>query len=861
MPERPLILFAEPALADKENQNGRSGNFSKPTFQRQVTRLSPKFELLQSALDQGNVRMTETATAIEPEYTLVFETAGNPEGFYTAIKNLQKTYPNVEWLLELAGKAPNTEDFYMVDRHGNRDDSKELPTKIFCVLTNQRALTQILSLWNHFKVDSAYKFPHGLTGFKHLFLTLNDIHQWGVQERLEDTGVLDDWRVDLLDANRTMVNAQIELFYRSSAEKRNFAEAKLRQLINNSGGAVLQVSTIPEIRYHAILASIPRNYAEIIINRQEPELVLADEIMFIKASGQSLAVYSGGISTESIDASLPDTIIDDPIIALFDGMPQENHPLLSNLISVDDPDDFASMSPVTCRVHGTSMASLILRGQSMFGSVEQIRKIYVRPIMKSRLLFSGDTEDYIPDDFLIVDKIYECVRRLFETTAGAVAPTVRIINLSIGISFREYYNLISPLARLLDWLSYKYRVLFVVSAGNHPDELDLGTTYSDFSILDNHEKDCHIAKYISDNSRRLRLLSPAESMNALTVGASFADQNDSTPLPNQTTPCSDGFPAAYSSFGRGINNAIKPDILFPGGRNYISQSYHGSNYATWRSSFTRAPGILSAYPSEARSGNALIAYSTGTSNSAALISNKATECYGILNSVFLSETGDNIPYTHAAVLLKAMLTHGASWGRNQTAFIEALGLSGTQMKNELHRYLGYGEANVDKVKECAKNQVTLIGFGDIHQNEAFVYSLPLPFDFHIRKYKRKLTVTLAYLSPVHPESMKYREKQVWFTIDNSKVMGTRSEYDYRAVQRGTLQHEIFESEAIEVWDENSPLRIKVNCRGDASDKSQDISIPYALFTTFEMAEEYDVDVYQKVVDKVHIRNPIIPSAE
>ena len=78
MPERPLILFAEPALAEKEAKNGRSGSFFKPTYQRQVARLSPKFELLQNALDQGNVRMTERATAIEPEYTLVFETAGNP---------------------------------------------------------------------------------------------------------------------------------------------------------------------------------------------------------------------------------------------------------------------------------------------------------------------------------------------------------------------------------------------------------------------------------------------------------------------------------------------------------------------------------------------------------------------------------------------------------------------------------------------------------------------------------------------------------------------------------------------------------------------------------------------------------------
>ena len=33
-------------------------------------------------------------------------------------------------------------------------------------------------------------------------------------------------------------------------------------------------------------------------------------------------------------------------------------------------------------------------------------------------------------------------------------------------------------------------------------------------------------------------------------------------------------------------------------------------------------------------------------------------------------------------------------------------------------------------------------------------------------------------------------------------------------------------------------------------------IPYALFATFEMAPDCGVDVYQKVVDKVQVKNAI-----
>lgn len=138
----------------------------------------------------------------------------------------------------------------------------------------------------------------------------------------------------------------------------------------------------------------------------------------------------------------------------------------------------------------------------------------------------------------------------------------------------------------------------------------------------------------------------------------------------------------------------------------------------------------------------------------------------------------------------------------------------------------------------------------------------MPFNFYARKYKRKLTITLAYFSPIHPASIKYREKQVWFTINNGKdVAGTRAEYYDKAVQRGTLQHEIFETENITVWDEENALTIKVNCRGDAYDKNDKDLIPYALFATFEMAPEYDIDVYQKVVEKIRMKNIITPTAE
>ena len=95
MPERPLILFGRPTLADKEKQHGGGSNYNKPTHSRQIARMSPKFAILQTALEHGNIRITDSATAIDPEYTVVFETIGDPGGFYTAINSLKRQYPNV----------------------------------------------------------------------------------------------------------------------------------------------------------------------------------------------------------------------------------------------------------------------------------------------------------------------------------------------------------------------------------------------------------------------------------------------------------------------------------------------------------------------------------------------------------------------------------------------------------------------------------------------------------------------------------------------------------------------------------------------------------------------------------------------
>ena len=109
--------------------------------------------------------------------------------------------------------------------------------------------------------------------------------------------------------------------------------------------------------------------------------------------------------------------------------------------------------------------------------------------MKPLNWFDTPRPEGIPENCLAVDLIHRAVKRLFEGDQGEgpVAPQIKIINLSIGDRARQFTQSMSPIARLLDWLSVKYGVLFVVSAGNHPTTISLGVSREEFDSFQTDE--------------------------------------------------------------------------------------------------------------------------------------------------------------------------------------------------------------------------------------------------------------------------------------------------------------------------------------------------------------------------------------
>ena len=861
MAERPIILFGNPGIAQRTMRGPAISKIQLPSHSRQSARLAPKMAALQSTL----ITLQQTAVGIEPEKALVFELAKDITAFYTAVKNLGD---GIELIFDAPDDISATDDFYVTDRDKltgetiRREDKRSFGGKIYCVLTNAQALRDILNLWSQYSKDSNIKFPHGKGGLKNVFDCLVDIRTWGYKERIEETGILDAWNEDLQDPDLGSAKCEIELFFRESIEIRSQRESDLAARINALGGTVISSSTIPEIAYHAMLVDLPRNAVEEIMqNNTSVSLLTAEQIMFFRPTGQAVSILDGDEIETNLLLPNTDDIIDEPVVAIFDGLPQENHPFLSNRLIIDDPDNYTSHYTVSDRKHGTSMASIVALGD-LSGNVRPVtNKIYVRPIMKP-VRGLHDSREEIPNDVLLADKLHEAVRRLFVPIAGEVAPTIKVINLSIGIEYRLFDRSMSPLARLLDWLSYTYRVLFVVSAGNHNNALDVDMSFADFAVLDLNARDETIIKWIHASTRNLRLLSPAESMNALTVGAIFDDESSFSENARQILPCSNKMLNPLSAIGKGLNNSIKPDIVFPGGRKSVIESPRNPGIMTWSLTQTE-PGTQSAAPFTPGS-NVKTTFTFGTSNAAALISHEASRCYGALLKVF-DESERELPAEHMALLLKAMLIHGAEWGVLKDKLSQTLGLtSRNQYPEALHRFIGYGEPDIDKAIECTKKRITLIGFGNLNDGEAHLYDLPLPFDFNRENITRRLTTTLTSFTPIIPARQTYRSAQLWFSVENGKkhLLDSRVDASDKAVTRGSVQHEIFENDEIVVWDENDAIQLKVNCRATVNRLTA--AVPYAIMASFEIKSNIDIDVYAKVsdkVDKVRPRVPVQPMAK
>jgi hypothetical protein len=791
---------------------------------------------------------------------IVFEIAGSVTDFIKALSRIPGLEFMAEYETDFAPDANFAVQDERKDRAGQDRTDKQVPGCFYLAIPDLQALQQLLSLWERWRNDQP--LGRGFAPFAHLFSQLRDLRPWGPQDRVPPETV-HFWREETIRHPDRAIRTEIELWYRNSEARRNASSAVIRELLEQAGGQLIHESIIPEIAYHGMLADVPQQQVENLSADRTVRLALADEVMFFRPQ----SVLADASDVEGIPDPRPAGQNGSPpaesaIAALLDGMPLQAHALLTNRLQLDDPDNLEEQALVGRRVHGTSMASLILHGDRNDGTAAPLaRPIYVRPIMVA----TEQAHEHTQNDRLLVDTIYRSVLRMKDSEAEeAIAPSVFLVNLSMGDLRRPFTGFMSPLARLLDFLAVKYRLLFLVSAGNVSVPLAIPgfASWVAFEGTSAEERMRAVLTGLNAAKYERTILSPAESLNALSIGGQHDDNVANRPTTHTAVdPYSDTtFPNISSGLGLGYRRMIKPELYLPGGREFVRMQTTGANLSVAVGSPGRIFGLSAAVPDALGQGRLdQVALTAGTSPATAL----ATRAAHLIFDSMMDEAGGSlladIDPDYYAVVVKALLVHSARWNGNEELLKEICGPEDKKRHIEraenCARFIGFGTPLVSESLECSSHRATLVGYGSLQADAGHSYRIPLPECLERVTDPRRVTVSIAWFSPIRPGHQSYRSVRLEADAGPNpmEVFGVERRKGQPAdpsVKKGTVFHEHFDGEAAVPFVDDGHLTLRVWCKEDAGidDNTQ---IPYGIAVTIEAGTA--LPVYQQVQAKLRVR--------
>lgn len=853
MPEFPALPLGPPVVRDRAT--GRP--FRRPTLRGpgrgpQGARLDPAFARLTEAFNAQRVAAAQEPGGHEPELVLVLEIAGELNEFVNALRRIE----GFEFLAEQLEDEVEPDEFAAVDREGRRHPYSR---QVFLVASNQAAWDEMLSLWAQFKRGDS--FPHGFAQFRHLFERLRELRRWEDRDRLELGGAIDAWERELQDAGNDLVHFETELWWRSDPRRRAANLAEVRADIERVGGLVVAAYELGEIAYHGVLLTAPASLLLEAARLKQVRWITTAGVRLFHAAGQFAApVPEDASEAPTVEPPTAPPRAGQPRLALFDGLPVERHELLAGRIAIDDPEGWAETVPVQERRHGTAMASLVIYGDLGAASAPLSEPIYLRPILRSDApaWVSGAREE-LPRDRLPVDLLHGAIARLFE--GAGVAPSVRVVVLAVADGSQPFNRFVSPLARLVDWLSFQYGITFVVAGGNHVELLELPEDFDPDGTPDEVQHDFLVALVRSAAMRRP--LSPAEAINAITVGAAHSDESTFAGDDLRLDPLfSPEVSAVICPAGPGVRRAVKPEVLLPGGRQLVrvEPALNGRRQAVPVVT-ARAPGLQGAAPGSGATALRATSYGCGTSGAAALAGREILRLLAEIDEL-RTQLGDRVSAAELdAVLAKAALVHRASWGaaaRGVIAAFDELQISG--QRDRAARLLGYGLTRPEGTFGCGPNEATVFAAGRIAAGHAHVYSFPLPPSLAGVTERRRATLTLAWLTPINPAHRAYRRAALTLESQGHErsVLGDGCEITQYAARRGTIQHEVLEGSRAVPYAPGATIELVVSCRADAG--TLDVDVPYALLATVEVPARIDLPIYEEVRQALRVPVLVQPGA-
>lgn len=859
MTDLPFIALPHPTTVDRTTGNGfPRTQVQLPGRGRQRARLAGRFTRLSQRLatPEGLAELRNDPGSIAPERAVVLEIIDlDAEKVYRALRAL-----GLELMDEDEVARPSAEFLKPPTKAGRDRSGEPVLHRLYFAMPGEQHVRSLVALWERY--DRGETFEHGLTAWRDLFDHLSDIRPWGPGDRF-GARTQKDFAEDIAAFPNAPRRIEVELWYRQSAADRRRAARTLRRRIAAIGGTVIDEREIDDIFYHALLIELPARAMAELMAETDRGLAAVDEIMLLLP--QTLAP----VATSDLDAvtaapraGRPDVEERSPILALFDGLPLQGHQALTGRLVLDDPDDHDALYEAHQRVHGTEMASIILYGDGHAPSPVPHR-LYVRP-----LLVPTEIDERFPRNTLAVYSVYRALQRMLVGEVGppaiaASAPDVRVLNLSLGEPKRRFAGIVSPWARLLDRFAFDHRLLIVVSAGNIGDPLTVAdvATMTAFEDMDPEERTSRVLQAILADKTYRTLLSPAEAVNVVTVGARHRDAVfNGTKGAGHVDPYHlDTLPNLSSALGTGAARAAKPDILMDGGRELVRAGSTDGGVAIEPVRVAgRYFGIEAATATRA-GGAAAFRNTFGTSPATALATHEAARLERALRAM----DGVAVPDDHLAVVLKALLGHASSWDADVGALLDDMakeaGMAAWQHRRvEQSRLLGIGSADPARVLAATEQRAVILYSGEIARDKTDEHALPLPSTLSGKAEWRAMTATLAWLTPVNFRHRGYRAGALDLSLagfDGGSAVGVEAQKeqpDENLCGRGTIVHRRWSGEDPAIFFADQGLRLDVSCASPTG--ALDVPVPYALAVTLEVGAMSQIDVYTEI--KARIGLPI-----
>lgn len=835
IPEYPLLRFNAPR---SEGRQTRGPSFvptrSFTPGQQRHGRAGRQFQRLGDLLDQNRdpLELRADPAGMAPERLLVFELTGDVANFGRA-----------------ASRVPGLEFLGSEELEADEDDKNPV---LYLLIPDAAALRQMLSLWRDWVANRS--LPSGFAPWRNLFAQIRDIRPWGPKDRVtpEDLEALGRERANA----DGLVRIEVELVFRGEGEP---VEAAAKQALQTVNGKVISGVRIGGAGYHAMLVDVPQEELIRIKERGNEGLVAEESIFHIRPqSASQITVFE---SEEGGEIRPVPQSNGDPIAAVFDAVPLASHPQLDGRLLVDDMFDLEARA-VGARLHGTAMASAVIHGDLNAPPEEPLgRRVYFVNVMYASG-FPGADEQF--PDRLPADLFHEAIVRLKEGP-NATAPSIIVVNASLGDRNKPFAGQMSGWARVLDYLSFHYGILFVVSAGNHFSSLETPSVSTVEFEGKTVAEQARLALRASGNSVAMRrLLAPAESINALTVGGLHGDLHP----PPATLPVSvfdvwagTGLCNVSSALGPGYAGATKPDLIAYGGRHHVRLGPSGAGHRLTPigASASALGGIRVATPPNPPS-TGMSGRTVGTSVAAALTTGIAIRAHEALEATY--EDFVQISPPLRALLLKALMVHCARWTDARDIILEIIGPSDpkqhVRQKDNVRRYLGYGAIDRDVILNCAADRATLWSVGRLNRDQGHVYSLPLPASIAGKAQPHEISTTVAWFAPPRIGAAKYRGARLKLlepaAIGELGISSSKHQPDTNQTHRGTVIHRRWEGSKAAAVAQNGVLAFSIQREPDEHDEP----VPYAVVTTLKMAGSNEIynQVRARVAVQPRVRVPL-----